>query len=250
MKFLIHFMLNPLITAVFLAFCSFLLFKLSLEIMGQILWFIAGLWLFITVFSPLPSYLLERLENENEDTLIGLHKDEPLRILVFASGFTSDSTIKVNTQLGETMLQRVVEGVRLYRQFPGAKLILSGPCKLEGGCQSEVAKEVAVSLGVLAKDIELISDGQNTIEELEAFVVKFEKEDKVIAVSSARHLLRIKLIAKYLNLAVECSASDFQIKHQNGRSNGFEPGFSGLKYTKMYLHERVGMWYTHWYFRG
>jgi uncharacterized SAM-binding protein YcdF (DUF218 family) len=147
------------------------------------------------------------------------------------------------------MLQRVVEGVRLYHDIGAKQLILSGPCKEEGGCQAEVAAEVAHSLRVPHENIAMITAGHNTIEELEAYVAEYGKESKFIAVSSARHLQRIKLIADNLGLEIELSVSDYEIKRENGRSNAFQPGFKGIGYTKMFLHEWLGMWYTRWCFR-
>jgi uncharacterized SAM-binding protein YcdF (DUF218 family) len=138
--------------------------------------------------------------------------------------------------------------VRVYHKIGAKKLILSGPCKDERGCQAEAAAEVARSLRVPSENIAIITAGRNTIEEVEAYIAEYGKEKKLRAVSSARHLKRIKLIADNLGLEIELSASDYEIKRENGRSNSFEPGFKGIGYTKMFLHEWLGMWYTRWYF--
>jgi uncharacterized SAM-binding protein YcdF (DUF218 family) len=206
--------------------------------------------MFVNIFSPLPSYLLQKLERTTKENVVS--KESYLRkesqIFVFASGFTNDTSLHANSQLSETMLQRVIEGVRLYHVIGGKQLILSGPCKEEGGCQAEVASQVARSLLVPSDNIAMITAGHNTIEELEAYIAEYGKESKLIAVSSARHLKRIKLIADNLGLEIELSASDYEIKRELGRSNAFQPGFKGIGYTKMFLHEWLGMWYTRWYF--
>ena len=177
-----------------------------------------------------------------------VNDNEKYNILIFASGFTNDTSLQVNSQLSETMLERVVEGVRVYHDIGANKLILSGPCKEEGGCQAEAAAAVARSLLIPSKRIGIITVGRNTIEELEAYIAEYGKEGKLIAVSSARHLPRIKLIADYMGLEVELSATDYEIKREAGRSNIFEPGFKGIGYTKKFLHEWLGMCYTKWYF--
>jgi uncharacterized SAM-binding protein YcdF (DUF218 family) len=211
---------------------------------------LSGLYLFFVLFSPLPSYLLLKLE-KSELILVERVKENSTdfnNILVFAAGFTNDTSLHANSQLSETMLQRVVEGVRVYHKIGAKKLILSGPCKDERGCQAEAAAEVARSLRVPSENIAIITAGRNTIEEVEAYIAEYGKEKKLRAVSSARHLKRIKLIADNLGLEIELSASDYEIKRENGRSNSFEPGFKGIGYTKMFLHEWLGMWYTRWYF--
>jgi uncharacterized SAM-binding protein YcdF (DUF218 family) len=206
--------------------------------------------MFVSIFSPLPSYLLQKLERTPKENVVAKESYlmREIQSLVFASGFTNDTSLYANSQLSETMLQRVVEGVRLYHDIGAKQLILSGPCKDEGGCQAEAAAEVASSLKVPSESIALITAGHNTIKELEAYTAEYGKEGNLIAVSSARHLKRIKLIADYLELEIELSASDYEIKRENGRSNAFQPGFKGIGYTKMFLHEWLGMWYTRWYF--
>jgi uncharacterized SAM-binding protein YcdF (DUF218 family) len=250
LKSILHFLSNPLISSLFLGLMAGIAFKLKWELFSQVTWVFTGLWMFVSIFSPLPSYLLQKLERIPKENVVS--KESYLRkerqILVFASGFTNDTSLHANSQLSETMLQRVIEGVRLYHDIGAKKLILSGPCKAEGGCQAEVAAEVAHSLRVAHDEIGIVTAGHNTIEELEAYIAEYGKESKLIAVSSARHLKRIKLIADYLELEIELSASDYEIKRENGRSNGFQPGFKGIGYTKMFLHEWLGMWYTRWYF--
>tara|TARA_R110002050_G_scaffold13971_2_gene44471 strand:+ start:14756 stop:15385 length:630 start_codon:yes stop_codon:yes gene_type:complete len=193
---------------------------------------------------------LQRLERSPKGNVESKesHSINDRQILVFASGFSNDTSLHANSQLSETMLQRLVEGVRLYHEIGAKQLILSGPCKDDGGCQAEVAIEVARSLRVPSDNIAIITAGRNTIEELEAYIAEYGKENKLIAVSSARHLKRIKLIADNLGLEVGLSASDYEIKREEGRSNAFQPDFKGIGYTKMFLHEWLGMWYTRWYF--
>jgi uncharacterized SAM-binding protein YcdF (DUF218 family) len=250
LKSILHFLSNPLISGIFLGLIAGIAFKLKWELFSQLAWMLTGLWMFISIFSPLPGYLLQKLERTPKENVVA--KESYLRkegqILVFASGFTNDTSLHANSQLSETMLQRVIEGVRLYHDIGGKQLILSGPCKEEGGCQAEVASQVARSLLVPSDNIAMITAGHNTIEELEAYVAEYGKESKLIAVSSARHLKRIKLIADNLGLEIELSASDYEIKREAGRSNAFQPGFKGIGYTKMFLHECLGRQYTRWYF--
>jgi uncharacterized SAM-binding protein YcdF (DUF218 family) len=250
LKSFIHLLSNPFISGVLLAFVSVIAFKFKLHLLSQTIWLFAGLWLFTWIFSPFPAYLLQKSERAQEPDIYsnGIHFIRDKNIMVFASGFTNDTSLHANSQLSETMLQRVVEGVRIYHEIGGEKLILSGPCRDEGGCQGEAAAAVARSLKVPPDNIAIITAGRNTIEELEAYLAEYGKESKFIAVSSARHLNRIKLIADYLGLEVVLSASDYEIKRENGRSNAFQPGFKGIGYTKMFLHEWLGMWYTRWYF--
>jgi uncharacterized SAM-binding protein YcdF (DUF218 family) len=249
-KTIIHFLAHPVILALIFGLIASLSFRLKWDLLAQIIWVSTGFWLFLSIFSPLPGYLLLKLERSQRTIFQSNDRESCIdyKILVFASGFFNDTSLHANSQLSETMLQRVVEGVRIYHQIGGEKLILSGPCKDEGGCQAKAAAVVARSLRVPSENIAIITAGLNTIEELEAYLTEYGNESKFIAVSSARHLKRIKLIADNLGLEVELSASDYEIKRELGRSSAFQPGFKGIGYTKMFLHEWLGMWYTRWYF--
>jgi uncharacterized SAM-binding protein YcdF (DUF218 family) len=249
-KTIIHFLSHPIILALISGLIASLALRLKWDLLAQIIWVSTGFWLFLSIFSPLPGHLLFKLER-SQRTISRTNEREPSNeqsILVFASGFINDTSLHANSQLSESMLQRVVEGVRIYHQIGGEKLILSGPCRDQGGCQAEAAAVVARSLQVPSESVAIITAGHNTIEELEAYINEYGKEKKLIAVSSARHLKRIKLIADNLGLEVELSASDYEIKREAGRSNAFQPGFKGTGYTQMFLHEWLGMWYTRWYF--
>jgi uncharacterized SAM-binding protein YcdF (DUF218 family) len=240
----------PILIGLTLGILAYLSHYIRLELLAKVNWMLCGLWFYLIIFSGLPSYLLGRLERSVKvfDEIASVEIDEIDNILVFAAGYTNDSSLHANSQLSVTMLQRVVEGVRVYHKIGAKKLILSGPCKDERGCQAEVAAAVALSLLVPLENMAIITAGRNTIEELEAYIAEYGRESKLVAVSSAQHLKRIKLIADNLGLEVELSASDYKIKRENGRLNTFKPGFEGIGYTKMFLHEWLGMWYTRWYF--
>jgi uncharacterized SAM-binding protein YcdF (DUF218 family) len=250
LKSFTHLLTNPLVNSLLLGLLAWVFLKLKWDLLAQLIWILSGLWLFICLFTPLPSYLLGKMERSIVQVFDSkeVNDRDKYNILVFASGFTNDTSLQANTQLGETMLQRVVEGVRLYNDLGAKELILSGPCKDGGGCQAKAAATVARSMRVPSENTAIITAGHNTIEELETYIAEYGKENRLIAVSSARHLKRIKLIANNLGLEVELSASDYEIKIELGRSNAFQPGFKGTGYTQMFLHEWLGMWYTRWYF--
>jgi hypothetical protein len=184
---ILHFLSSPLISGIFLGLIAGIAFKLKWELFSEVTWILTGLWMFVSIFSPLPSYLLQKLERTPKENVVAKESYlmREIQILVFASGFTNDTSLYANSQLSETMLQRVVEGVRLYHDIGAKQLILGGPCKDEGGCQAEAAAEVASSLKVPSESIALITAGHNTIKELEAYTAEYGKEGNLIAVSSA-----------------------------------------------------------------
>jgi uncharacterized SAM-binding protein YcdF (DUF218 family) len=60
------------------------------------------------------------------DTAIRAAGQAPKWIVVLGGGDVADRRVPANDQLGDSAMSRLVEGVRLYRELPGTKLLLSG----------------------------------------------------------------------------------------------------------------------------
>ncbi|MDD5393389.1 MAG: ElyC/SanA/YdcF family protein [Thiothrix sp.] len=136
-------------------------------------------------FSP----MLKTLEREytpvlDASTLVGVKW-----VVVLGGGTSSDAALPLSARLGEGSLARLVEGVRLYRQIPGATLLVSGGRVFGSGSDAEAMRELAVSLGVNAADIRV--DTQSPDTETQAKIIReMVGGDKVLLVTSASHMPR------------------------------------------------------------
>lgn len=110
-------------------------------------------------------------------------------VVVLGGGTSSDAGIPLTSRLTEASLGRLVEGIRVYRQLSGVKLIVSGGRVFNSGADGESMQALAVALGVNPADI--LVDGDSPDTEAQALVVRqMVANDAVVLVTSASHMPR------------------------------------------------------------
>jgi len=110
-------------------------------------------------------------------------------VVVLGAGHSTDARASEIGQLNRTALFRLTTGIDIYRQNPGAKLLLSGWGAQDPKSHAEVSKAVAIRLGVNPEDIKVAPDARVTAEEADAW--RYVLLDKPFAlVTSALHLPR------------------------------------------------------------
>lgn len=114
-------------------------------------------------------------------------------VVVLGSGHNTDSRIPTLSQMNRTGLSRLMTGIQVYSQNPGAKLLLSGYGGYDPRTHAEVAAEVAQLLGVDSQDILLAPDARDTREEARAWKELVSTESFAL-VTSALHMTRAMAI--------------------------------------------------------
>ncbi len=110
-------------------------------------------------------------------------------IVVLGGGHTADPNVPLSSQLDRSTLVRLVEGVLLYRENPGSKLIVSGG-RVDGSISdAELMSKVAGTIGVPQQDIVLEDQSWDTEDEARA-IKPLVGKDAFILVTSASHMLR------------------------------------------------------------
>jgi len=111
-------------------------------------------------------------------------------IVVLGGGYTFNPQWAPSSNLISNSLPRVAEGVRIYRQNPGAKMIFTGAVTAEN-TQSNAATAalVAESLGVPASDIIILDKPEDTRQEAQQVALRIGQQPFVL-VTSANHLPR------------------------------------------------------------
>lgn len=139
-------------------------------------------------------------------------------VVVLGGGTYSDAAIPLHSRLSQPSLTRLVEGVRLYRQIPGAKLVLSGGEVFGSGSDADAMRELAVQLGVNSADIVTDMASQDT--ETQAVIVRqLVGNEPVLLVTSASHMSRAVGLFRKAGVAVLPAPA-----HYLAQSNaGFSP---------------------------
>ena len=117
-------------------------------------------------------------------------------VVVLGAGYDVRATVPVTSRLSAYTLERLVEGIRVYRRLPGAKLIMSGRGYGDLPTEAAVMQQAAEALGVPASDI--VQEGESDATPDEARLVRqMVGSDRVVLVTSAVHMERsVRLFEK------------------------------------------------------
>ena len=157
------------------------------------------LWFFLFSYAPFANTLLYRLESIHQ-TLYTVPK-EIKYIYVLGGGHHTDESLPITSQVVETSVVRLAEGIRLYQQLNrNAKIIVSGYHGLYDITEHAVMQQkLAISLGVDEKDIILHLGTKDTQEEAQAGK-KLLSDEPFILVTSASHMSRAMKFFKHEGL--------------------------------------------------
>ena len=189
-----------------------------------------------------------------EQTYPPLAVDEPLpddvtAIVVLGGGGVDAPSLPLTAQLSESSLQRLVEGIRLWRMNPEAVLVTSGALST-GRPQAAIAADLAVALGVPRAQIHTLPDARNTEEEAAAYAElasRLEAEPghgafhRPVVVSAASHLPRALDHFRHAGLdPLPAPIAHRAVERPRNRPGDFAPGSHHLRTTEMAWHERLG----------
>jgi uncharacterized SAM-binding protein YcdF (DUF218 family) len=163
-------------------------------------------------------------------------------VAVLGGGHSVVPGWSANQQLSTSALARVVEGVRIVRQLPQARLVVSGPPDgAEGGpAHASLLREVAAALGVEADRIVEISTARDTAEEAAA-LRRLVGDDPVALVTSAWHMPRAVALCQGERLDVLACPADFAARSPSLRPVDFMTwNVGGLERSTRGIHERLG----------
>jgi uncharacterized SAM-binding protein YcdF (DUF218 family) len=110
-------------------------------------------------------------------------------IVVLGGGSSPDPDLPTTSRANSFTLARLVEGIHLQRQIPGARLLLSGAAVLNSGSDAQAMAAIAGALGVPAERIVLDEQSPDT-ESQTVNVGRIVKGDAFVLVTSASHMPR------------------------------------------------------------
>lgn len=205
----------------------------------------------LLVSSPfIPVALIKNLENRYPRSLdvAKLPKDKAYHILVLGAGYGHEEGLPPNDRLNPGALVRLAEGIRLYRQLPGSKLIVSGNSMSNRITQAEVLAQAAKVLGIPDSVILMQPEPAITLEEAQTYKKKFASSGHpLIVVTAAAHMPRAMLLfqAQGLNPIPAATAHLFKIDPNYKSKLRFSMG--SLKMAETAFTEFAGIAYTKWF---
>jgi uncharacterized SAM-binding protein YcdF (DUF218 family) len=186
-----------LITILFLSGILLGLIRHQSHIGNRLVWAGAGLYL-VFLMTPLAEVSFGSLERPFPSML---HPDPSVRTIVVLGAFGEESPmLPVTHKLNAESILRMVEGIRLYRELPGARLIVSGGIlSHQDRPIANLLADFAKAMGVPNRDVVVEGLSTTTHENL-LEVKKIVGTEPFILVTSSDHLRRAAAVARKLEM--------------------------------------------------
>jgi uncharacterized SAM-binding protein YcdF (DUF218 family) len=164
-------------------------------------------------------------------------------IAVLGGGHATADHLAATARLSSSALARLVEAVRLARALPNATVLVCGPPDEIPGYPSHAAvlRDAAISLGLPASRIRLLTTGRDTAGEIEA-ITTYAEGRKVALVTSAWHLPRATAMARKSNLNVLPCPTDYLYRPPSAdRPPEWTWSLTALERTSLAIREYLGL---------
>ena len=210
----------------------------------------------ILLFSPVAEFLMRGLEGHYPPVLLPPASPKVDRIVVLSGYGETVPGFPVTSSLSSETVNRLTEGIRMYRLIPGAKLIVSGGAV--GRSRVPVAGLMADFLrqqGVPSDDVVEERKSRNTYENM-VEVRKLVGSNPFLLVTSACDLPRAVAVARKLEMSpLPVPASFWALQHYPARMSAIDgatafftgfahPSTARLSRVQWAYHEYLGyVWY-------
>jgi uncharacterized SAM-binding protein YcdF (DUF218 family) len=162
-------------------------------------------------------------------------------VVVLGGGHTSSLELQPNAQVFNSSLSRIVEGIRIHRELPESKLLLSGGAVFDPVPEAVTMAAVARMLGVSPDDMVLESQSQDTGQQAQ-FIQGIIRKDRCVIVTSAVHMPRAMLLFEQQGLKPIPAPTDFgEWMRKENNPNQFFPRAVELSKVESALHEYLGL---------
>ncbi len=195
-------------------------------------------------YEPVSERLLKPLEDTYRPLLHPRNMEDVQWIVVLGGGHISDRRLPVTSQISDLSLFRLIEGIRLHRELPRTKLILSGGKVFDPVSEAKGMAEVALALGVRKENLVLEEVSKDTSDQAR-FMLGMIKQERFILVTSAAHMPRAMALFKKLGLYPIPAPTDYQVKEGQGTPpKRFYPTADGLLKSQRAFYEYSALIWT------
>jgi uncharacterized SAM-binding protein YcdF (DUF218 family) len=162
-------------------------------------------------------------------------------VVVLGGGSSADERLPAALRLSEGSLARLVEGVRLQRQLPGSRLLLSGGAVFGSDPDADTMAALAVELGVDRAALDLDTYSPDTETQAEVVRARLGAEGFYL-VTSASHMPRSLALFRKAGTSPLPAPTHFLTQSNRGTSPGeFFPSSGGLRRAEAATYEYLGL---------
>jgi len=216
----------------------YLLWFTKWQRLGKLAMTLGVLILLIFSSAPVSDLIVSSLENRHP--VYDVDKESVNFVVVLGSGHVSDPRLPVTSQIGTVSLVRLIEGIRIYKANPGAKLIVSGWGGRDPVPNAEVVANVALALGVPRVDIIEEPRARDTLNEAK-LIKEIIKDDSFALVTSANHMPRAVALFRKQGLSPIPGPTNYFVRNLNNQSFRLRFDTGNLEQTNSAIHEYLGL---------
>jgi len=214
-------------------------------------WLFAISFFYLIIISTpwIPEALLAQLENsyshiKSMDKFVdSLVDNEEVHLLILGAGNSNDVRLSNTTQLHNSSLYRLTEGIRLHNAIPNSKLVFTGSSGGQKKSPANISAKAAIEQGVNTKDIIVISEGWNTYNEALAYLKHFGVEHKLFLITDAVHMPRAMMLFKKVGLDPIPCPTYFRLRQNNTHRDftDYFPSSHYITYSEIVLQAYLGV---------
>jgi uncharacterized SAM-binding protein YcdF (DUF218 family) len=162
-------------------------------------------------------------------------------VVVLGGGSSADDGLPAVMRLSEGSLARLIEGIRLQRQLPGSRLLLSGGSVFGSDADAETMRALSVELGVDPSVLELDSVSPDTETQAEIIHTRLGTEEFYL-VTSASHMPRaLALFRKAGTNPIPAPTHFLTQKDRGFAPSNFFPNAGSLRRAEAAAYEYLGL---------
>ncbi len=239
LKKIISAFLLPIPIGIFLLLISFIYLIFNSYKKAKIFLILALSWFLFLSFQPVSNAILAPLEN-SYPSLIKTPKVD--YILVLGHAHKSDESLSITSQVKSTAINRLIEGLRHYKNLENVKFIVSGYSGFDENSHASMQEKLALSLGVRKENILRFDTPKDTfMEAIEA--KKLIGTEQFILVTSASHMKRSMLLFQKEGLNPIASPTEILSYEDKGYQTLFNA--KNLEKVEIAFHEYLGLLYSY-----
>lgn len=177
-----------------------------------------------------------------------LTPDKPVLAVVLGTGFNPDPRLPANSKVSGVFLARLLEGVRILRSHPDARLLVSVAGKADASEKRLFLGEMIDLLDLDPARVSIITSAQSTSDEAEEFAIQ-HKQEQVVVVTSAGHMVRAMQIFSDAGLEPHAAPADYGFARAGSPGEKvwprWIPSADGISSNHQWLYETAAMlWHS------
>ena len=201
-----------------------------------------ALVVFLASWGPVADGLLGPLERQHPPVVAVSDNSQTRAVVVLGGGWYPEAPWPVTSQINDSAVVRLMEGIRLYRAVPGARLIATGGNRRGGDPAAWGYAQAAMQLGVPEGDIVTLDTPEDTAQEAAAVRDLLGAGEGFYLVTSASHMYRA--VRHFHTVGLEPTPAP--TRHKTARETPDRLGYwvpkaQHLRKTERALYEYMGL---------